>query len=164
MDVITHGAYIPIPFLLFTAFSFIVIFGELVASAVTKKNTAFANFSFFSSHKCPTTLSFCITAIAYLSTSLPDFIWHCNTSKIQRQESICFDTYASPSQRKLLRVSEQAQLVILFETTNNPFRSQMFHASKSCEQLKIIKKQTSFRTFGILECLEHSSVWKIQMF
>lgn len=45
VDVITHGTYIPTPF----THSLLLCchFGELVASTLTKKNTVFANFSFF---------------------------------------------------------------------------------------------------------------------
>ena len=71
---------------------------------------------------------------------------------------MCCDTHSCRSQRTLLHVSEQPRLVILLETTNDPFQSQMFHTSEAWKQFKIIKRQTSFRTSGKLKCLENSNV------
>ena len=52
---------------------------------------------------------------------------------------MCCDTHDSPSQN-LLHVSEQLRLIIFLETTSDPFQAQIFHASNTFEQLKIIKK------------------------
>ena len=69
---------------------------------------------------------------------------------------MCCDT---PSQRSLTHVPEQPRLAILLETKNDPFQLR-FHASKSCKKMKKIKKQTLFQTFGKLECLENSNLFK----
>ena len=71
---------------------------------------------------------------------------------------MCSNTHPCPSQRSSLHVSEQQRWVILVETTNDPFQSQMFYTFKAWKQFKIIKRQTSFRTFGKLKCLENSNV------
>ena len=55
---------------------------------------------------------------------------------------MCCDTHSCRLQRTLLHVSEQPRLVILLETTNDPFQSQMFHTSEAWKQFKIIKRQT----------------------
>ena len=65
---------------------------------------------------------------------------------------MCCDTRDRPSQSSSRHVAEKPRVVILLETKNAPFHSHVFHASKSYEQLKIIKKKRRF------EHLENSNV------
>ena len=70
---------------------------------------------------------------------------------------MCCDTHDGPSERSFLHVPEQPRLVILLKTTNDPFQSQIFYTSKSCEQLKLRSKRR-------FKHLKNSNDCKIQMF
>ena len=84
------------------------------------------------------------------------YLHHCNTFPTTKVHVLRYSFLQIT--KDLLHVSEQPQLVILLKTTNVPFQSQMVHTSKAWKQFKIIKRQTSFRTFGKLKCLENSNV------
>ena len=132
-----------------------------------KKEDSFCKLSAFAFYQVPSNsifIHYCYGIFIY------SIVWlHLALQNVSNDRTMCYDTHDSPSQRSLLHVPLQAQLVILFEIRSNLCRSRNRIICKTSHAFETFqpsegKNQKLFRMFQKFESFKLYQIHSVPCF